>query len=309
MAEVADVMRVPTLVANGMQTDVDIGGAFGRTDRQGRYMIKAAELLGLIDRPARGRIIVTPLGKTLMASSGSARDDLIRKIICDSAPGAVAFGMLRAGTTTVAQLEAEFLRIGTTSPAHATLDRRSRELLDWFVDIGLASEPSPDTYVLTGAGSALAAAPPAPVKPPSGTKGKVTPGPRRVVDVERRKAIEDAAVAHVTAHYTNLGYNVESCEKDNKGWDLDVQDPALALPVLVEVKGTSLKAFAVDISPNEYEQMKANADRYRVCVVSDALGTPLLHEFVYDALNVRWVDADTGDVLTIKELTAARVYI
>jgi hypothetical protein len=46
-------------------------------------------------------------------------------------------------------------------------------------------------------------------------------------------------VVKTDAYYTQLGYVVDSVEKDNKGWDLEAVHPILSEHLKLEVKGLS----------------------------------------------------------------------
>lgn len=305
MANIEDVAGVPGIVAAGARNDAEVAAHFGRTDRQGRYMIKAAEILGLVTRPRRGQIEVTPLGKTLMASVEPARRALLRQIVSDSPPGREMLNMLRFGPLTIDAVIVAFSERGTSSPAKTTLRRRLPELLRWLIVLDLAVDES-GRLSLSPRGARISRLPAIAVRPGS-AKGAISRAPGRILDVERRDAIERAAVARVSKYYADQGFNVITRERENLGWDLDIHDPLLGEPILVEVKGTSRRQFVVELSHNEYANMQAHRHRYRVCIVTDALGARQLREFVYNADGDQWVDATAGTVLRIQPLTAARL--
>jgi len=92
-------------------------------------------------------------------------------------------------------------------------------------------------------------------------------------DPLKRKAVEDAAVAHATAYFTSAAggrFAVRDVSHLNEGWDLRVQGGDVEL--LVEVKGVSAKEVCVELTPNEYRQMKSKTyrNRYVLYVLTNA---------------------------------------
>jgi len=124
-------------------------------------------------------------------------------------------------------------------------------------------------------------------------------------DPYKRQKIEKIAIEKTTKYYENLGYVVDSVEKDNAGWDLEaiLHDRLLR----IEVKGLSQKEVLIELTPNEYEKMKEYKDSYRICVVTDALGEcPLLRRFSFSPESGEWED-DEGNQLKINEIVSARM--
>jgi len=125
------------------------------------------------------------------------------------------------------------------------------------------------------------------------------------LDYETRKKIEKTAVKIVTMYYRKLGYTVESREKDNIGWDLDVQRGKDKLKV--EVKGNKNEGVYFELSPNEYENMLKDKCNYRIAVVSKALSAnPKLRIFSFTPERDEWISKD-GRVLHFTEIKAAKV--
>ena len=119
------------------------------------------------------------------------------------------------------------------------------------------------------------------------------------VDAEARKRVEKAAVSFVTKEYQSLGYRVISREKENVGWDLDAKKDGISLKL--EVKGLAQSQVSVRISDNEYKSMMSNKDRYRLCVVTNAVKNPSLIKFIWDESLGEWVsDEDETISLTIE---------
>lgn len=130
-------------------------------------------------------------------------------------------------------------------------------------------------------------------------------GRRWQPDPYKRQKVEKSALALVTKHYEDLGYDVDSVEEDNVGWDLEASllDKLLRL----EVKGLSQKEVLIELTPNEYRKMKRYKDSYRICVVTDALSRdPLLRIFAFSPESAKWED-DEGTHLMVNEIVGARM--
>lgn len=118
------------------------------------------------------------------------------------------------------------------------------------------------------------------------------------VDAEARKKVEKAAIEYVTKEYQSLGYKITSRETENVGWDLDAEKNGEKLKL--EVKGIAQSQVSVHISQNEYQNMMANKDCYRLCVVTNAIKNPYLVVFIWKENLEAWVsDKDDSIVLTI----------
>ena len=139
------------------------------------------------------------------------------------------------------------------------------------------------------------------------SKARGSGGGRRNTDPELRQKIEKRAVRTAIDFFSSEdggGYQVESREKDNVGWDLEARRRGNEM-LLIEVKGLSGKEVSVELTPNEYKQMKApkNRNKYVLFVVTDCLGkNPLTHDYRYK--DGGWFDVD-GTELTITRRTGA----
>lgn len=123
----------------------------------------------------------------------------------------------------------------------------------------------------------------------------------------RRQEIERAAIVRTIEYYERRGYTVTSVEKDHVGWDLEARQGKRLL--LLEVKGLAGQGVAFDLTPNEFDKMKANKDVYRICVLTGALSdTERLHIFSYSPDTGAW-ESDTGERLNIVPLTGARIRV
>lgn len=147
---------------------------------------------------------------------------------------------------------------------------------------------------------------PSPTRPKANSKGAWQQ------DVERRLAIEKAAVTLVATHYENQGYVVDSRERENVGYDL------LAVKgrqrFCIEVKGRSGPDIVADFTPNEYRCIQAaqtgsfEEGHYRICIVTNALDAPKLWEFCLLPVDggTEWRSVAGMLPLTFAESTAAR---
>jgi Domain of unknown function (DUF3883) len=97
-------------------------------------------------------------------------------------------------------------------------------------------------------------------------------------DATHNAAVEQAAVDAVTASLEGQGYAVISVEAENKGWDLEATKGKTT--AYIEVKGTAGAAIHFELTPNEYRRLQEHAERYRVCVVCDALSSPRVFELL-----------------------------
>lgn len=298
VASIDDVAAVPELVAKGKRTALEIANSFGRVQRQGTYLAEAAAILGLIARP-RGGFTVTPYGAALSRLRGPRRRALLRRLVASTNAGDLVLRELRKSALSEDQLVARISRAVKPRLARSTLTWRVLALLQTMQKLGLVSSRA-QRYKVTRPGSKIG------ILLARGRVGSIKHSPGRVVDVELRTRIERVAVSHVSKHYTRLGFDVTTRERENLGWDLEVCDPLGKVLWLVEVKGTSRSEFVVELTHNEYAQMRKKRRSYRVCVVTTALRKPHVHEFAYDSRARRWMDEKRRS-LEIRELVAARL--
>lgn len=115
--------------------------------------------------------------------------------------------------------------------------------------------------------------------------------------------VEQAAISAVTEYYTKVGYQVDSVERDNVGWDLTAVRDNRELKL--EVKGLSGSDLVIELTPNEYKKMREHRDTYCVCIVSAALTKSKLEIFSYVAGSDQWESTDRR-VLNLQELVGAR---
>lgn len=127
---------------------------------------------------------------------------------------------------------------------------------------------------------------------------------KRKVDVFKKQQVEISAVETTIQYYEQLGYIVISKEKDNVGWDLEASNTMETL--LLEVKGLSGKIVSIELSPNEYQKSKKFSNKYRLCIVTNALIKPKLEIFSYSSKLNYWLNSK-NEKLMIQEKIGARM--
>ena len=135
-------------------------------------------------------------------------------------------------------------------------------------------------------------------------------GKRGKTDPEHKAKVEKAAIKVVRQHYTKLGYAVDSVEKDNVGWDLEMRFGG-RVRFRIEVKGLSGSEPGVGLTPNEYNKFKEKAEDYRLAIVTDALSrAPQLLLCRFSAEQDRWiVDGRDGHEIEVERRTSAVVRV
>ncbi|MHB1896944.1 MAG: protein NO VEIN domain-containing protein [Metallibacterium sp.] len=121
--------------------------------------------------------------------------------------------------------------------------------------------------------------------------------------------IEQAAVAAAKTHFKKQGYEVESFEQDNRGWDIEARKGGEHL--LIEVKGHIGNAIQFELTPNEYSKLQANSPRYRVCILRNALlGDTNLEIYAPRKVGGEWrlKRLDRPGEIRFKEKIAARAF-
>jgi hypothetical protein len=126
----------------------------------------------------------------------------------------------------------------------------------------------------------------------------------RQTDPFKRQKVEKAAVKEVIKHYKKLGYEITSVELENVGWDLTAQREKTTLKL--EVKGLSGKEVVVELTPNEYANLKMDFDNYRLSIVTNAISEPILRIFNYSHESGEWISGD-GIQLSFEEKVSARI--
>lgn len=142
-----------------------------------------------------------------------------------------------------------------------------------------------------------------PPKVKGGSKGR---GGARQSDPLKRIEVEKKAVLFVTNYYKKLGYEIQSFEKDNVGWDLTAKNNKTELKL--EVKGLSGVSISTELTPNEFKNLKADKKFYRLCIVTDTLTKPKLKVFAHSYDNNQWTSED-GTIIKFEEIVSARIYV
>ena len=162
----------------------------------------------------------------------------------------------------------------------------------WFAD-------SPDAAALVRNVAAYIAAGGLPTSTNTKPKG-------RAQDQERKARVEAAAIRTCCMHYEKLGYQVDSVEKDNLGWDLEAY--AAHSKLRIEVKGLSGSVTAVELTPNEYAAFAENAADYRLVIVNDALSSATLSICRFSAGSGGWLmEGERKQSVVIKERVGASI--
>lgn len=125
------------------------------------------------------------------------------------------------------------------------------------------------------------------------------------VDSIKRKKIENAAIRHIYNYYDDLGYRIKSVEDENFGWDLEATKGKITL--LLEVKGLSGSEINLELTANEYTQLKRYKKYFRLCVVTSALTKPQKYIFSYSDTEDIWNDVTQNKKLAFNEITSAKV--
>ena len=130
------------------------------------------------------------------------------------------------------------------------------------------------------------------------------------IDTETKEKIETTAIETAVIFYIQRGYDVQSRESENVGYDLLASKEREILHV--EVKGTSVEIPSnvnAMLTPNEYTVSKKSKRKYRICIVINALKNPEIFEFISDNQRQSWFSEQSLSCLKIKEYIAANLSI
>lgn len=127
-------------------------------------------------------------------------------------------------------------------------------------------------------------------------------------DVILKKRIEKIAIKLVEKTYRNRGFFVNSCEIENLGWDLNAILINEKISLHLEVKGTSERKIAIQLTPNEYSKMEEQKNIYRLCIVVNCLDKPMLYIFSYSTEANTWL-SENGESLIIDQVISAKCYV
>lgn len=107
-------------------------------------------------------------------------------------------------------------------------------------------------------------------------------------EYENNKKVEAAAIDFTISFYSSCGYEVQSVESQNLGYDLICKSSEDIL--FVEVKGVSNNGVGFIMTNNEYSCAE-KLENFILCVVTSALQNPALHIFnredIFDKLDFK----------------------
>lgn len=130
----------------------------------------------------------------------------------------------------------------------------------------------------------------------------------RRTDPEHNAKVEKAAIKEVRKHYQILGYEVESVERDNVGWDLEAT--AGRVKLRIEVKGLSGSIPVGELTPNEFVAFSETSPTYRLAIVTNSLYAPSLVICRHISETNRWiVDGIPTATVTIRQKTSATINV
>ena len=128
---------------------------------------------------------------------------------------------------------------------------------------------------------------------------------QRQTDPFKKQQVEISAVEATIKHFEALDFIVISKEKDNVGWDLEATN--INETLLIEVKGLSGSITSIELTPNEYKNSIDKKSKYKLCIVTNALTSPLLETFSFNEQLGCWTNEQNEKLLT-EERIAARMW-
>lgn len=124
-------------------------------------------------------------------------------------------------------------------------------------------------------------------------------------DIEKRLAVEHAAMDAVWDYYTLDGYIMKDVSANNLGWDLEAAKGKNNLTI--EVKGLSGRDVIVELTPNEYSKFLEKRSNYRLAILINALtNKQKLYIFQYINELKDWIDLEENRI-SIKPINFARI--
>lgn len=129
-------------------------------------------------------------------------------------------------------------------------------------------------------------------------RGQTGTSPRQS-DTEKRLAIEQRSMSLAMEAFNRT----EDVSRKRRGWDIEAWRGRRK--ILVEVKGVSGSDLLFELTPNEYEKMRANAKSYILYVVTGCLTSKELAHTFEATEDGEW-RSDTGFTLDVKPLLGAR---
>lgn len=139
-------------------------------------------------------------------------------------------------------------------------------------------------------------------------KGKIVQPRKTDPDITHRQEVENNAIAAVITKYEQeLNFSVRDVQAENCGWDLEATRREQTW--FIEVKGTAHKAISPLLTPNEYKMALEHKANYRICIVTDALVSPVITDLFYVAAIKAWITSsgEKWEILEVKSGTVKRV--
>lgn len=127
---------------------------------------------------------------------------------------------------------------------------------------------------------------------------------KKSVDHSKKLEIENIGYREVRNYYKSMGYVVNDVYKDNLGWDLEAIGGKNKF--LLEVKGLSSSNINIELTPNEYRNLKNNRKNYKVCIVTNCLKSPKVYIFSYRNKG-KWIN-QYGTILNLEERIGLKMY-
>ena len=126
-------------------------------------------------------------------------------------------------------------------------------------------------------------------------------------DPEDNKEVEKAAVQAAKRHYKSRGYEVESVETENFGWDLEAVKGGEKLRV--EVKGISKDRVFVSLTHNEFKAAKQHRPDYRLAVFRDTPNSRrcAIYKQRGDGDQWQWIEGDNTAAKQLKTKNKADI--
>ena len=128
---------------------------------------------------------------------------------------------------------------------------------------------------------------------------------QRQINAFKKQQVETSAIETTIKYFEALDYIVISKEKDNIGWDLEATN--INETLLLEVKGLSGNISSIELTPNEYKNLKDKKKHYKLCIVTNALTTPKLEVFSFNIGSNIWTNT-LCETLLIEERIGARMW-
>jgi len=130
---------------------------------------------------------------------------------------------------------------------------------------------------------------------------------RKPINTPLKQLVEKNAIDATFNFYEQLGYEVVSVENENVGWDLEARLKSTLL--YIEVKGLSANSINIQLTPNEYSNMKQHIENYRLSILTNALTEDsVLSIFSFSNELGGWVD-NNGNTLKKEEIISAKFFM